>query len=339
MKKKVLFYSSVTNLSLFVTQKFYKTDIDILTDLGFEVNVSNKISDFLSFWKYDIAFIYFYKYGFFVSAIARLFGKKVYFTGGIDDLDEAYSSPKKYRIQKLFFKLCHCMSTKCILVSTSDMDNIKKIYKGRLPKKTATSFHAIQVESFLCSDAQDKSTDFSTIVWMGGKENVIRKGVDKSLELFKLLVDNYPDYSDSKFIIIGKKGDGTAYLEKLVNDLNLYDKVEFTDEIDEDVKIDLLKRSKIYMQLSKYEGFGVAAAEALAAQNIVINSGKGGLKDSVGAFGIYVNIDEDIAKQYQMIHEQIQKVDAAFLKLGEQYVVDNFSYYIRKNDFEKILMT
>lgn len=192
-------------MRLFTTQKFYKIDIDILRELGFEVNVTNKILDFLFFWKYDIAFIYFYRYGFFVSAIARFFKKRIFFTGGIDDLDEAYTTHRKYLTQKFFFKLCYLMSDRCILVSSSDIENVKRIYKGILPAKIETSFHAIQVERFLCSNIQNKGYDFSTIVWMGGKENVVRKGVDKSLELFKYLVDNYSDYSNSKFIIIGKR--------------------------------------------------------------------------------------------------------------------------------------
>jgi glycosyltransferase involved in cell wall biosynthesis len=338
MKKKVFFYSSVSDVKLFTTQMFYKTDIDILRGLDFEVNVTNKIFDFLFFWKYDIAFIYFYKYGFFVSLISGFFGKKVYFTGGIDDLDEAYTTHRKYLIQKYFFKLCYFFSNSCILVSSTDKENVMKIFNGVLPKKIKTSFHAIQVENFLCHNIKDKGYDFSTIVWMGGKENVVRKGVDKSLELFKYLVENFPEYSNSKFIIIGRKGSGTDYLKEIIMHLDINEKVVFTGEVDENVKINILKMSKIYMQLSKYEGFGVAAAEALAAQNIVINSGKGGLKDSVGSFGIQVNIDEDIYKQFSTVHEKIIKVDDEFLKSGEQYIINNFSYDIRMNDFKKILL-
>ena len=76
MSKKVLFYSSVNDKKLFNTQYFYKTDIMLLKKLGYHVKTSNKISDFIYFWKYDIAFIYFYKYGFFAALIARLFLKK-----------------------------------------------------------------------------------------------------------------------------------------------------------------------------------------------------------------------------------------------------------------------
>ena len=69
-------------------------------------------------------------------------------------------------------------------------------------------------------------------------------------------------------------------LEQLIQKLKITNKVIFTGEIEEDKKITLLKNNRYYFQLSTYEGFGIAALEALAAGNIVIHSGKGGLNDS-----------------------------------------------------------
>lgn len=339
MKNKILFYSSVETIELFDTQKFYKTDINILVDLGFDVYVTNRILDFLFFWKYNVAFIYFFRYGFFASVLARMFGKRVYFTGGIDDLDKSYATSRRYRIQKWFFRLCYLFSTKCIIVSKSDCKNVRKVFKGILPSKIALSFHTIEVDDFLCDTQQIKGNDFTTIAWMGDDVNVIRKGVDLSLKLFSQLLTNYSEYKLSKFIIIGRKGAGTTYLKSLCNELNICDKVVFTDEVDELTKINILKRSRYYLQLSKYEGFGIAAIEALAAQNIVINSGRGGLSDSIGKHGVLVDIDVDITKQIAQIHEKIQFVDSEFLKIGEQYVVNNFSYDLRRTDFEKIIFS
>lgn len=336
MTNRLIFYSSVKSIGLFNTQKFYKTDIDILNDLGFNVFVTNKLVDFLFFWKYDFAFIYFYRFGLFGAIVARMFGKKVFFTGGIDDLDRSYAGSKRYIIQAVMFKLCYFFSTKCILVSTTDTINVTNIYGGILPKKNVLSFHTIEVTNFLCKN-ETKEDYFTTIAWMESVGNVIRKGVDLSLLLFSKLANNYEKFRSSKFIIIGKMGEGSDYLKKICNQLNIEEKVVFTDEIDEVAKIDILKRSRYYMQLSKYEGFGIAAAEALAARNIVLNSGKGGLKDSVGKYGVHVNIDSDLDTQIKKIYDLIMNIDSETLKEGEKYVIDRFSYNIRKNDFANII--
>ena len=178
MKNKILFYSSVKYKELFEIQRFYHIDIELLRNLGYEVYLSNQISDFLCFWRYNLSFIYFYKYGLFPAIISRLFGKRVYFTGGIDDLELGVSGYKKYKIQKFFFKLCYFFSTKCILVSKTDENNVMKIFKGKLPKRTCLSFHTIDIEKFhfaMNGDWNNTSAHIHTVKsedsfakWVGG---------------------------------------------------------------------------------------------------------------------------------------------------------------------------
>jgi len=335
MKNRVLFYSSVKYKKLFNIQRFYHTDIELIHNLGYDVFLSNKISDFLCFWKYDIAFIYFYKFGLFPAIISRVLFKKVFFTGGIDNLEKKVTKPNDYMIQKIFFKLCYLFSTNCILVSTSDEHNVRNIYNGKLPKRTFLSYHTIDVDNFKVNDSYHKENIFSTIAWMENIENVYRKGVDKSIEVFKGLSE-LDEYVDSKFYIIGKEGDGSDYLKKLCLDFNIVDKVIFTGSIDEEQKIEILKRSKYYFQLSLYEGFGIAALEALAAKNIVIHSGNGGLKDVIKNFGIKVDIDTSVKAQVDFLYSKILSFNSTLLADSYEYVKENFSNYKRQNDLKQI---
>lgn len=103
MKKTILFYSSVKSKRMFSIQNFYRTDIKILKSLGYNVKLSKTVLDYLLFWKYDIAFIYFFRYGLFPALLSKLFGKKVYFTGGIDFLDLQYAGKKRFVVQCVFF--------------------------------------------------------------------------------------------------------------------------------------------------------------------------------------------------------------------------------------------
>jgi len=337
MSKKVLFYSSVKDKNLFNTQFFYKTDINLLKSLGYNVITSNKISDFLFFWKYDIAFIYFYKYGLFVAIIARLFLKKVFFTGGIDNLEKEFATPKRFLLQVLFFRLCYLFSNKCIVVSNSDKNNILKIYKRKKLKKLEYSFHSIDVDKYFNKIETLQQNNFVTIAWMGKKSNVIRKGIDRSIRLFKNITEKYDIFKNSNLIIVGVKGEGSHYLEELVEKLDISDKVLFTGEIEENEKISLLKKSKYYFQLSSYEGFGIAALEALAAGNIVIHSGKGGLADSVSKYGVLININDEISKQAEDVFEQINSFKYNKLEEAKIYISHNFSMEKRLKDFRLII--
>lgn len=334
-KKTILFYSSVKSKKMFSIQKFYKTDICILKELGYKVSLSNSMFDFLFFWRYDIAFVYFYRYGLMPAIIAKCFGKKVVITGGIDFLDRKYAGKKAFLIQKFFFKLCIIFSDKNIIVSNSDLKNIKS-FKSKIDEvKFPFSFHVIDYDRYRFNDVSKKEKIFCTIAWMGNVENVVRKGIDKSIFLFKQLhkLDN-----EFRMVIIGPLGKGSQLIQEIIKKNNLEKIITLTGEISEEDKINILKKSLSYSQLSIYEGFGIAAVEALAAGNIVVHTGVGGLIDGIGNNGVLVGHDD-----YEMISKKILKIinnpseHFSFVDNGLLHVSKNFRYEKRFNDFQKIL--
>lgn len=303
--KTVLFYSSVQDKSLFQTQKFYQIDIDILKRLGYNVILSNKIWDALKFWKYDFVFAYFFRYSLFVAAIAKLFGKKSYLTGGIDALDKNFASERSYKIQKYLFKLCYLFTTKCIIVSSEDMKHVKEIM-GKHIKKLVYSEHTIETLAFAGFNMSAKEKMFTTIGWQGVISD--RKGIDKAIILFGLLSQR-SEFADYALYILGRKGAYTPVLQKIIDDHHLTDKVIITGEVTEDEKINYLKRSRYYFQLSKYEGFGIAALEALIAGNVVLHSGKGGLANPIYNSHVKVEIDADLESQVQRIADELSAIN------------------------------
>lgn len=303
--KTILFYSSISNKTLFKTQKFYQIDIDILQSLGYTIILSNKISDALLFWKYDILFAYFYRKSFFAALFAKICRKSIYFTGGIDDLDKAYASKVKYYIQKVFFNLCYYISTSCIIVSRSDYNNVVQNLWSQNRNKLSYSEHTIDTSKFV-DISMDREPMFSTIVWQGVVENIKRKGVDKSLHLFSRIIKN-ADFEKYKFIIMGKTGKGTEYIDELIQKYGIQDSVVITGEVSEEDKIAILMNSQFYFQLSEYEGFGIAALEALCAGNIVIHSGKGGLSNSIyNVNGLLFDIDNEFMLEFDKLMKCIR---------------------------------
>ncbi|RGT58258.1 MULTISPECIES: glycosyltransferase family 4 protein [Bacteroides] len=331
MSKRVLFYSSVTSKKLFDTQKFYRIDIDILRDLGYTVILSNKVFDVLSFWKYDFVFAYFYRKAFLVALFARLYGKDTYFTGGIDDLDESYASSKRYLIQKILFNLCYLISKSCIIVSHSDLKNIKKCLCYKTLKKTSFSEHAINTDVF--SNSLSKKDYFLSIGWMGSIENVQRKGIDTAIKLFARIRE-IPKFEHYKFFIIGKEGDGTSYLQSLIKKLNLNDSVKLIGECPENEKIMYLKQSRYYFQLSKYEGFGLAALEALCANCILIHSGKGGLSNPVYSNQLLFDIDNVFDNELSVLIEKISSFSPPILNND---ILLYYDIQRRKEDLKAII--
>jgi glycosyltransferase involved in cell wall biosynthesis len=268
------------------------------------------------------------------ALLSRLFNKKVLFTGGIDTLDKEYMKASiGYYVQKWFYKLCSLFSNANIIVSSTDLKNIKLISNNSSDIYLVP--HVIDV-SLYKYDNRAKVNTIVTIVWMGSIVNVKRKGVDKLLYIFD---EFYKLNKNFELLIIGTKGDGTDYLLSILNKLDSKKQVRFLDAIDEEYKIDLLKGSKYYFQISEYEGFGIASIEALAAGNIVFHSGNGGLKDTIGQHGILI---EDTLK-YKDIAMKINSIDNEYINYkyiindGIKYVENNFSYNVRKTGIQEIL--
>jgi glycosyltransferase involved in cell wall biosynthesis len=331
MKQKILFYSSVKNRETFYTH-FYKMDIEILEDLGFEVELCNSAKPFLS-KKYDIAFLYFYRKSLLPCLLARLFRKNVFFTGGIDDLNKETTSLQRYLIQYLFFLGCYIFSTKCIVISNGDLQNIYKVIGKDFLNKL------VIVPSCLYKDTEDyfveriKEDIFTTICFFEHDANFFRKGIDKALTVFAVL-QKYPEFADYKLYIIGKHGKNNHLLQKYISDLKLRN-VIVTDSISDKEKYDILSRSKYYFQLSMYEGFGLAALEALYFKNIVIHSNKGGLSDFMKDFGIIYDEKNDTVNS---LYEKIKDRDEKYLKQHvSEWVLSRFSYKVRKTEISKVI--
>ena len=334
-KKSVLFFSSVKTKKMFSIQSYYRNDIIILKELGYDVHLCNSILDFACFWRYSVAFIYFYRYGLLAAMFAKLFRKRVYFTGGIDYLEPSFATPRQRLAQAVMFKICNCLSNTSILVSSSDCRNVAALYGGKLPRNCRLCYHVIDVARFLYTpDVQKKHGQFLLVAWMQNIDNVCRKGIDKAVKVFKAIPGQHPE---SRLILAGPSGEGSEYVTSLVNKLGLGDSVTYLGPITEEHKIRLMKESRFYFMLSTYEGFGIAAVEALAAGCCLIHSGRGGLVDAAADHGIKVDINDMDSIISKCLDVYGNPVDYAQMRSGMDFVSRRFGYQSRLISFHEII--
>jgi len=77
--------------------------------------------------------------------------------------------------------------------------------------------------------------------------------------------------------IIAGEGDERKKLEQSARTLGIGDRVEFLGKVSRLEAINLMKKSHVFLLLSKYETFGLVYLEAMAAGNIVIGSKNEGI--------------------------------------------------------------
>jgi glycosyltransferase involved in cell wall biosynthesis len=290
---KVLFFASVTNRADLLKQKFYVEDMAILENLGFEVNSTNKIIDFIKA-DYDVAFLYFYKWSLLPAIISRLRRKKVYCTGGIDELAPVMNPLRRKRfIYQTSFVLVYFFATRINIVSASDLENVSKLKLIRAmewgKQKIHPFPHSVNHEALRPGNTKVNHM-FVTTCWMITKTNVIRKGLDKAFIFFSEYQKVHPE---AVLFVLGQTGEGTEYLKTL----HVYDQIKhsvrFTGYVEDAEKFDFLGRAVFYMQFSRYEGFGLAALEANMSKCYLLHSGSGGYLKSSDVWGKCLQVDEN----------------------------------------------
>ncbi len=126
------------------------------------------------------------------------------------------------------------------------------------------------------------------------KEHKPVYGVDILIKALSRVVKEAPDVY---LTIAGKENDYTGNLKKLVAENNLEKQVSFAGRIGHKKVFDFIAEHHVMAMPSRFEGFGVAAAEAAACSRPVIASNIGGIPEIIidGKTGILVPPDDEMA--------------------------------------------
>lgn len=292
MIKVICLYSPVKNLEVFSKVGFYRDDLCALKKIGNEVVATNSLKIIFN-KKPKLTVGYFYGKSLFAAILTRILGGRVVLTGGGDQISPNLVHGNRLVIQRLFAFLCILFSNKILLSCVDDVKNFNKICLGLscLKSKLEFSPHVVHPSVYQRLNNNGEKGVFKafTICWMGSIGNVQRKGVDKSILLISMLKKKGIQASLS---IAGTEGPGLKYLKDLVKEHSLQDSIEFLGQISEDEKNRWYSSDAAYLQLSTYEGFGVAAAEAFFSGMVVVHSNRGGLSDVIGENGLIVDIEK-----------------------------------------------
>lgn len=136
-------------------------------------------------------------------------------------------------------------------------------------------------------------------------------------------------YTNFKFHFIGE-GDSHSYLESLARELDIEELVTFEGEVPQDKLYNRLKSFDLLIQASRFEGFGLTIAEAMAAGVPVIVSDIAAQKEIVfnGELGECFENENSNELAQKIITFISYGADLAKIKKAQQHTVD---YYNIKN--------
>ncbi len=159
------------------------------------------------------------------------------------------------------------------------------------------------------------------------RETFYRKGLDRYIEVAKSLID-------VNFYHIGKwtdtKGNSDKSYFNYVKSIAPKNML-FLGYVSNNELIEYYKSSKVYIQLSRHEAFGVSVVEALSYQCVPVVTNCYSLPEIIGGNGFIVgNINEAIEKVKIALNIENFEVDQKLLK--------KYSISKRKQLFEKLIV-
>lgn len=113
-----------------------------------------------------------------------------------------------------------------------------------------------------------------------------RKNIDGLIKAFDLIKNKIIDY---KLVVAGKNGWLYDEVYKVVDNLNLGNKVIFTGAINDDELKFLYKNAELFVYPSFYEGFGLPPLEAMSYEIPCIVSNRTSIPEVVGDAAIKIN--------------------------------------------------
>ena len=126
-------------------------------------------------------------------------------------------------------------------------------------------------------------------------------------------------------------------LEQRIAELGLGDRVRAIGEVSLEEKLELFARTRLYLQPSYFEGFGLASAEAAAAGCCVITTDVGEVRTVIGEGGAYVTPGDapGLADRIEALLANSGEV-RELTERAEHHVAEHFSVAAKRKVFARI---
>lgn len=313
--------------------EFYRQDVEILESLGHEVVPVLRPYDLLR-KRFDLAFVWWWSYLWAWGPLARLRRLPVVVTGTFDLEPTLRSGRIKLGLKRVGLRFADIH----LFVSELEAREVPRAFQIPV-ERCAYSPHVVDVDFYSPSPVNVSPLArgefvLGNVAWQK-KENCERKMLPELIAATALLARRSVPV---RLVLAGPPMDGAPMLKELVRRHRIEHLVEFPGELSREAKRKLMRDCDAYVQVSRFEGFGVAIAEAMACGASVICSRTGAVPEVVGDCGRYVD-----ALTPEAIADAVERSiadRAAFRALGgraRQRVVELFSPARRANDFARAI--
>lgn len=265
------------------SMEYYRQDIRALEALGHEVIVCNRYRDIP--WRFDAIFIWWWTYALLPVLFARATGRPAIVAGvynfRFDDQTSGVDYFGRPWLQRLLIAAATRFASANLFTSHREFEAVPPHFGL---SRAYYSPCAVGEDYFAAGKRSEPRTLLLNLAW-SGRENLQRKGVWTILDAAALLKQRGHRF---ELVLAGRPGDAFDELNNRIVALGIDDCARAIGEVTQDEKLALFARTRIYLQPSRFEGFGLATAEAAAAGSPVVVCDAGEVRQVIGEGGLYV---------------------------------------------------
>lgn len=270
---RISFFARVPDPAMLQRVQFYAQDLRILRELGHQVDVATR---FHHLRPADLYFVWWWTWAFQPMAVAALLRRPVVITGVFDEW--AFDSrPAPHRV---LMRQALARASANVFVSEMELRVMTERFVVRQPSCVPLTVDSVRYHPGTVA----REPLLLTVGWLT-RGNAERKGIPLVLRAAAALRARHPKL---RLVVAGAAGDGLPGLRTLAQELGIADITDFPGAVSDEEKIALMQRCAVYLQPSAFEGFGLAALEAMACGAPVVASAGGALPEVIGDGGYAV---------------------------------------------------
>ena len=271
-----LFMARVGDESLFRLIEFYSEDVAALTTIGFDVHVARNNRMAIRQPRPDLAYCWWHSTAL-PTVIAMRFRRVPVVTIGAFHFQDTNDIGFRSRLRNFVGRLTARLSTMNLAISKFEERDLAFLPPARrvaVPLSIDTDFYTPSRATAVPARA--------VTVGQINPSSLARKGIDLAIRAVPIVRRTMPNF---ELDVVGPiTAGGQVVLDHLLGSIDSSG-VIIHGEVTRERKLELLQASSLYIQMSTFEGFGLAAAEAMACGVPVLHSGAGALREVVGEGG------------------------------------------------------
>jgi glycosyltransferase involved in cell wall biosynthesis len=274
MKRRASFFVEGVDRNALERVEFYAQDVQILKDAGFEIDFVSKLHELRPA---DLFFVWWWTWALAPIAFAKALRRPVLVTGV---LDINYYETRPWWHQA-GMRRAFALADANVFTSELEFRDLPRRFHVRNP-----SYAPLTVDDVSYSPNGKRSDNLvCTVGWLQ-QPNATRKCLVEVIHAAALVHTKRPDV---KFVIAGAKGNFADEAAALVHSLGAASYVELPGAVSKDEKIRLMRECAVYLQPTRYEGFGLAILEAMSCGAPVVTSPCGAVPEVVGDTALMVD--------------------------------------------------